>query len=71
MLENEKGTCLHCGNNKASYCEECYQKLLTTNIALQCALPKGVAFGIDIGSGASRQIEINNKLGGKLKYEKE
>lgn len=57
MLENENGTCLHCGNNKASYCEECYQELLTTNIALQCALPKGVTVGIDIGSGASRQIE--------------
>lgn len=71
MLENKEKTCLHCGSNKPSYCEECYQKLLTTNIALQCALPKGVAFGIDIGSGASRQIEINNKLGGKLKYEKE
>lgn len=60
MLENEEKTCLHCGNNKASYCEECYQKLLTTNIALQCALPKGVAIGIDTGSGTSRQIENND-----------
>jgi len=57
MLENEERTCLHCGNNKASYCEECYQKLLTTNIALQCALPKEIAVGLDIGSGKSEQVE--------------
>lgn len=57
MLENEERTCLHCGSNKASYCEECYQKLLTTNIALQCALPKEITIGVDVGSGVSRQIE--------------
>lgn len=57
MLENKEETCLHCGSNKPSYCEECYQKLLTTNIALQCALPKEIAIGVDMGNGVSRQIE--------------
>lgn len=57
ILENEKRTCLHCGGNNARYCEECYQKLLTINIALQCALPKDIAIGLDLGSGVSRQIE--------------
>ena len=27
--------CLHCGENKADYCEKCYQDLLSKNIKLQ------------------------------------
>lgn len=57
MSEIKENTYLHCGSNKAKYCEECYQKLLTINISLQSALPKEIALGIDMGSGESRQIE--------------
>lgn len=31
-LEN---TCLHCGNGKAAYCEECYQELISENMKLK------------------------------------
>lgn len=27
--------CLHCGKNKANYCENCYQELITENMRLQ------------------------------------
>lgn len=57
MPKIKENTCLHCGSDEAKYCEECYQRLLTINISLQCALPKEIALGIDMGSGVSRQIE--------------
>lgn len=28
-------TCLHCGKGVPSYCEECYQKLISENLKLQ------------------------------------
>ena len=33
LLKKEK--CLHCGGNKAAYCEECYQELIAENVKLQ------------------------------------
>ena len=33
LKENLK--CLHCGSEKASYCETCYQKLIAENLRLQ------------------------------------
>ena len=33
-LANNK-VCLHCGSNKAAYCEKCYQELIAENLRLQ------------------------------------
>ena len=33
LKENEE--CLHCGSEKASYCEKCYQELIAENLRLQ------------------------------------
>ena len=33
-LANNK-VCLHCGKNKAAYCEKCYQELIAENLKLQ------------------------------------
>lgn len=33
-----KNSCLHCGNNNPSYCESCYQELISENVRLQAKI---------------------------------
>lgn len=35
MQINNYDECLHCGDDKAEYCEKCYQMLVAENLTLQ------------------------------------
>lgn len=35
LLQINKKDCLHCENETASYCESCYQEVITKNLKLQ------------------------------------
>lgn len=54
-----KRECLHCGNDKASYCEKCYQNLITKNLEHQ--------FEIGVDLNLSSEIKELEEL--KIKYE--
>lgn len=35
LMYNNSGICLHCGEGKPMYCEDCFQELATENLKLQ------------------------------------
>lgn len=38
QINREKKECLHCGKGAASYCEKCYQDLISENARLQAEI---------------------------------
>ena len=39
-MNNINNKCLHCNKNTSTYCEDCYQELITKNAKLQLTLER-------------------------------